>query len=280
MSTDRDTTRIVRSWLRTDEHESADRVLDAVLDQLDTTPQRRANPWPVRRFPTMNSFAKLGLAAAAVAVAALLGFNYLVAPNLGGPNLGGPEATPTPSATSYLITNPEGVRVTLTVPDGWVREIWYVNNARDTRTELTAIQIWAVGNTYTDPCQWAEAALDPPLGPTVDDLATALENQLTREATISDVTLDGYSGKLVQMTVPADAVFADCDGREFRSWVGTTGPNDARYHQGPGQQDDVYILDVDGFRLVIDALSYPGSPAADLEKLQQLLDTIQIEPPA
>ena len=41
MSTDRDTTRIVRSWLGTDEHESADRVLDAVLDQLDATPQRR-----------------------------------------------------------------------------------------------------------------------------------------------------------------------------------------------------------------------------------------------
>ena len=37
MSTDRNPTRIVRSWLRSDEHESADRVLDAVLDQLDTT---------------------------------------------------------------------------------------------------------------------------------------------------------------------------------------------------------------------------------------------------
>ena len=30
MTTDRDMTRIVRSWLRTDEHESADRVLDGV----------------------------------------------------------------------------------------------------------------------------------------------------------------------------------------------------------------------------------------------------------
>ena len=42
MSTDRDTTRIVRSWLRTDEHESADRVLDNVLALLDATPQRRS----------------------------------------------------------------------------------------------------------------------------------------------------------------------------------------------------------------------------------------------
>ena len=274
MSTDRDTTRIVRSWLRTDEHESADRVLDAVIDKLDTTPQRRATWWPVRRFPEMNSFAKLGLAAAAVAVAALLGFNFLVAPNVGGPNLdGGPETTPTPNATSYLIINEEGVRVTIAVPDDWVRGGWLVNNGRNTGTELTAIQVWAVTNSHTDPCNWDETALDPPLGPTVDDLVTALENQLTRGASASDVTLDGYAGKLVKMTVPTDAVFSDCDSGQFRSW-------DDRFHQGPGQQDNVYILDVEGFRLVIDALSYPGSPAADLEELQQILDTIQIEPPA
>ena len=61
MSTDRDITRIVRSWLRTDEHESADRVLDAVLDRLDTTPQRRATWWPAWRFPEMNNTAKLAL---------------------------------------------------------------------------------------------------------------------------------------------------------------------------------------------------------------------------
>ena len=51
MSTDRDTTRIVRSWLQTDEYESADHVLDAVLDRLDTTPQRRSTWWPARRLP-------------------------------------------------------------------------------------------------------------------------------------------------------------------------------------------------------------------------------------
>ena len=42
MSTDRDTTRIVRSWLEEGVTELPDRVLDAVLDQLPATPQRRA----------------------------------------------------------------------------------------------------------------------------------------------------------------------------------------------------------------------------------------------
>ncbi len=99
MSTDRDTTRIVRSWLQTDEHESADRVLDAVLDQLDTTPQRRATWWPVRRLPQMNTTAKLAIAAAAVVVAAFLGIRFL----LPGQNVGsdGPTPTPSPSPAAF-----------------------------------------------------------------------------------------------------------------------------------------------------------------------------------
>ncbi|MBA2634323.1 MAG: hypothetical protein H0U86_15220 [Chloroflexi bacterium] len=109
MSTDRDTTRIVRSWLRTDEHESADRVLDAVLDQLDTTPQRRVTWWPVRRFPEMNTTVKLALAAAAVVVAALLGIRFLVP---GSQNVGGPAETPTPSrdAGRFSATDGSGAR--------------------------------------------------------------------------------------------------------------------------------------------------------------------------
>ena len=64
MATERDVTRIVQSWLRTDEHESADRVLDNVLALLDATPQRRSW-WPARRFADMNITAKLATAAAA-----------------------------------------------------------------------------------------------------------------------------------------------------------------------------------------------------------------------
>ena len=112
MSTDRDTTRIVRSWMQPDEYEPADRVLDAVLDQLDTTPQRRATWWPARRLPEMNSFAKFGVAAAVVAVAAILGFNYLIAPNVGGPDLEDPTQTPMAAPNRDSIADSGGVRVT------------------------------------------------------------------------------------------------------------------------------------------------------------------------
>ena len=55
MSAERDTTRIVRSWLRTDEHESADRVLDTVL----TLPVRRRRLRP--SFPPMANSPSAGI---------------------------------------------------------------------------------------------------------------------------------------------------------------------------------------------------------------------------
>jgi hypothetical protein len=94
MSAERDMTRIVRSWLQVDEHESADRVLDIVLDLLDTTPQHRS-AWPVRRFVVMNNYAKLAIAAAVVVVVAIGGLALLRPGGSPGPG-GAPTATPSP----------------------------------------------------------------------------------------------------------------------------------------------------------------------------------------
>lgn len=92
MNTEPDVTRIVRSWLRVDEHESADRVLDAVLDQLDTIPQRRVRRWPAWRLSTMNTTMKVGAAAVVVAFAVLAGITYLGKPDIGGPTASTPLA--------------------------------------------------------------------------------------------------------------------------------------------------------------------------------------------
>ena len=54
-------------------------VRDAIRAELPSTRQRPPW-WPARRFLEMNNMAKLGVAAAAVVVAALLGYNYFVAP--------------------------------------------------------------------------------------------------------------------------------------------------------------------------------------------------------
>jgi hypothetical protein len=93
MSTDRETTRIVRSWLEEGVTALPDRVLDTVLDQVPATPQRRSW-WPTWRSNRMNTYAKLLAAAAAVLVVAVVGYQFL--PRAGGPG-GQPTITPSPS---------------------------------------------------------------------------------------------------------------------------------------------------------------------------------------
>lgn len=92
MSTDRETTRIVRSWLEEGVTALPDRVLDTVLDQVPATPQRRSW-WPAWRSDAMNTYTKLIAAAAAVVLVAVVGYQFL--PGSGG--FGGQPIAPSPS---------------------------------------------------------------------------------------------------------------------------------------------------------------------------------------
>jgi hypothetical protein len=97
---DRDVTRVVRSWLDEGVTALPDRVLDTVLDQLPATPQRRSGgtAW---RFLFMNSnIVRVGLAAAAVVVIAIIAFNLL-------PGTPAPGGQPTPSASPEPTATPE-----------------------------------------------------------------------------------------------------------------------------------------------------------------------------
>ena len=98
MSADRETTRIVRSWLDEGVTKLPDRVLDAVLDQVPATPQRRSG-WSAWRSYRMNTYAKIAAAAAAVVVVAAVAYQFLPPP--GG--IGGPGRTVAPSPTPALL---------------------------------------------------------------------------------------------------------------------------------------------------------------------------------
>ena len=221
MSTDRDTTRVVRSWLRTDEHESADRVLDAVLDQLDTTPQRRATWWPARRLPEMNNTAKLafGVAAAAVVIAAFLGIRFFSPART---SADGPTPTTDPDRHSggnstvvrrgstrsrYVDRAPvlglpvpahrrRFLSVTFTVPEAG--PAYGARGVRPTTgfeaPDGMADSASARRPSLQRPLRLRNSAPDVVVGPTVDDLAAAFAEQTAYEATTPvDVTLGGYS---------------------------------------------------------------------------------------
>ena len=288
MSTDRDTTRIVRSWMRTDEHESADRVLDAVLDQLDTTAQRRAG-WLGRRLPQMNTTAKLTLAAAAVLVVAFLGMRFM----LSGQNVGseGPTPTPTPTPSSLdganddalaagtYVTSPfpaYPMRFTITFPAGWraFNEFAFIPDVgrSSDAPDGMAFGLFQIDGLYSDPC-FAEGVSDVEVGTTVDDLAAALAEQTAYEVTrTSDVTLAGYAGKRVDLALPSDFGTSSCGHEDFVLWPGSP------YAQGPGNLWHLWILDVDGMRVVIQSMDYAETPADQQAELQAIVDSIRIEP--
>ncbi len=97
MSTDRETTRVVRSWLDDGVTKLPDRVLDAVLDQVPSTPQRRSG-WSAWRSYRMTTYIRLAAAVAAVALVAFVGYQLL--PRSGG--VGG-QPTVAPSPTPSLL---------------------------------------------------------------------------------------------------------------------------------------------------------------------------------
>jgi hypothetical protein len=274
MSTDREVTRIVRSWLRSDEHDSADRVLDAVLDQLDTTPQRRATWWPARRLPEMNTMTKLSLAAAAVLVAAFLGYNYLAAPNVGDPRVGDPspsvivtlsaEPSPSPSTLYYrnVLSAPFPIDIAFEMPTTW--EWWTIEPtaggilAPSTNPNGSGWGLFFftfTDNLFADPCDFSEGPLQPVPGPGVNDLVqamTTLPRMRASEAVAIEV--DGYSGFQFELTAPDDEASCPDGGAAVYT---VPGWEDALYVMSLGETIDFRIVDVDGQRLVIVATDYP-----------------------
>jgi len=133
---------------------------------------------------------------------------------------------------------------------------------------------------------------DPPVGPSVDDLAAALADLAPFRVTSppEDVSINGYRGMHLELTVPKDlpfegeaddGFFVGCTDASLKSWVAAidTEPGDAFYgYTGPGYTEEFWILDVEGTRLMIAAGRSPGSPSEDLEEQSAILDSIRIEP--
>ena len=176
------------------------------------------------------------------------------------------------------------LRVVYEVPfDGWYKWIGAAKSAGDGHV---GVGITTVTNLVSHGCRDHERA-DPPVGPTVDDLATALSDLAPFEVTSPprDVSIYGYRGKHLQWRVPDmpveesadDLDFVRCTRGNLKSWISPAwGPYYG--YTGPGYTEEFWILDAEGTRLMIVAKRSADSSPEDLAELRAVLDSIRIEP--
>ena len=161
-------------------------------------------------------------------------------------------------------------RIVITLPSGWFNyNGWALNDGG-----TLSVAFWDVAKVYPTPCRWqGKPMIDP--GRTVDGLARALASRPLRHASRpTDVALAGFRGKYLSWSVPRRIDFSRCGQGSFESWTGRGWAID-RWQQGPGQVDRLWILDVNGQRLVVDAGRMPWATRGQRAELDRVVRSIR-----
>jgi len=195
-----------------------------------------------------------------------------------------------PNALAALEAHTTPVRILYTVPAaGWSAFLGPYNDVVDgEELQRVTVNFADIRNLTVDACA-DQVPLDPAVGPTVDNLASALATLPPFEVVSppSDVTAFGYSGKHLEITVPAHLpwqsggstpLFTDCDGRVLETWIAP--PLSFAYYgyTAPGDIEEFWILDVEGRRIAISALRSANASAEMLAEQQAILESIVIQP--
>ena len=279
-----------------DEHQSATPLPIAVRDAIRAEVSRTTQVGPLGRLlgawnisvqiPASARYALI--AAVVIGIVIIGGALFYRGPHVGG----GPEATtaPTPrslpgsgalDAGTYLMPSTIGaVAFRFTVPAGWATDrdsFVSTGTGGGPLVGLTSgviLTAYTVDHVYADACH--PQGTNQPVGESVEALATALSSQVGRgTAGPFAVSVDGFAGQRVELTAPAD--ISGCDGGLLRTWSDVGGDETGGWPARQSQTDEVYIVDVNGTRLVIVAAHWADTTPQQLTELQHVLDSIRIE---
>ena len=164
------------------------------------------------------------------------------------------------------------------MPDGWAgleASSATVSILESGTDEVPAyLGFWIVQTVNRDPCG-VGGGLDPLVGPSVGELSAALASVAGFDTTEpTNITVDDVDGRYVELNGPQTGC---TDPELFLTSDGSCRCMDSRV-----ERNRIWILDVDGRRLVINALDTPpsdgitGTPASDLDELQSMFDSIEI----
>jgi hypothetical protein len=270
-----------------------DRVLAEALTTIESTRQRRVLALVPRRYRTFYMQTKL--AVAGIAVVAVMAFavgRLLPSGGVGaGPSPSPTTALPSPTPSPTL---PVAVRVpedgSALGPGRWEATVWgstatvkftlgqagWNGNSYYIENGTNALSFWSPANVYADPCDDASLP-EPPTGPTVADLVAALDAQPgTVMEPFGNPVVGGHPSTRVVMH-PSPGIDTTCTTGLLKLWeagdrvtayraIGTTEPPD-------GPQEVIWIVDVDGERVVIDGV-YRTSDPVESASIMEIIDSI------
>jgi hypothetical protein len=157
------------------------------------------------------------------------------------------------------------------VPDGFAAYKGFAVGA--SKGPFRSVMVWTIDTVDLQPCKTSGPTR---IGPSPDALAEALSRQrLTTTTAPERIELGGHQGLYLEVTAPTGRRFTDCNS--FDLWGNDGGG--LRYLQGPGQVERLWILDVPGERLVIDASSTQGVTPSQEQQLRQIAESARFRQP-
>lgn len=169
------------------------------------------------------------------------------------------------------------VGIDVTVPEGWSgsREFNLLEPTGSDTSGPDGAALVMGWTTYTvglnsDPClSQAHEIPDIKVGPSVDDFVDAVQARKRLNVTKpTDVELGGYSGRFFTLKGPADV--STCDN--WRPW------DPSPYAQGDNNIWDLWVMDVDGQRVVVMAEYFPDTPSHVKAELHEMAESVGFEP--
>jgi hypothetical protein len=177
----------------------------------------------------------------------------------------------------------DSIRITFTLPVGWTGiEGWSVVPTVESYSPPGgALLLFMRGGWLYSTERYCRPGTGAPTvstGTTVAEFVDALVEHPDLDVTSPvDVTLAGYSGKYLELRAPANTTtdeLGPVPGGCNYYFVWEPGI----YAQGPNDLWRIWVLNVDGIRVVVRSDSFPGTSPQVQAQLQAIVDSIQIEP--
>lgn len=184
-----------------------------------------------------------------------------------------PIVSPSPETSSSqhatrLTVGGSALGLNVQLAPGWTSFGYGANRGTSHPPAGVAFVISVVDNTFEDPCSHRQRS--PKVGPTVEDLATALgEIPYTTATDPIQTTIAGREATYIELAIPASL---PCAPSAFYLWQDS--PNEYWWVQGLNETAQVWILEVGGERVTLLAHSYPGSSEEGKAELHEILDSI------